>query len=284
MQDYYYFLVDGFTEPLGYVYKTFVEQMPWPDYWTVDREKRLVKMNTGTDFDSRTRLMHETVRVGIESPDVALFTGWDDEMFAIYAADGEHIMNMDGMGLDGFGVVNFAVHMIGFVRGKDGSTKYWVPRRAKTKATYPNMLDNTVGGSLSAGEKPIDCMVRECEEELCLDREYTRANLLPCGAASYAMDRADDGKPSCQHQVQYLYEMELAESIVPKIGDGEVGEVNLLTIDEVKAALANGEFKLNCAISWIAFMIRHGHISSENEPNFLEICARLHRKHDLFIL
>jgi len=30
--------------------------------------------------------------------------------------------------------------------------------------TYPNMLGNTVGGSLATGKKPIDCMVRKCEE------------------------------------------------------------------------------------------------------------------------
>lgn len=27
----------------------------------------------------------------------------------------------------------------------------------------------------------------------------------------------------------------------------------------------------------------HGHITAEDEPHLLEICSRLHRKHDLFI-
>ena len=34
----------------------------------------------------------------------------------------------------------------------------------------------------------------------------------------------------------------------------------------------------------MAYLIRHGVVNAENEPNFLEICSRLHRKHDLFII
>lgn len=91
------------------------------------------------------------------------------------------------------------------------------------------------------------------------------------------------GSPGCQLQTQYLYEMELQAGMVPRIGDGEVAELALMTIDEVRDSMRNGEFKLNCNMTWLAFLIRHGHLTAENEPDFLEICARLHRRHDLFI-
>jgi len=283
MEGYYYFLIAGFDAPFGYVLKAVVEQMPWPEFWTIDHERRTLTLSQGSDLDARTELMQQTLQAGIESPKVDAFSRWNGEMFAIYAVDGQNVVNMDGAGLDSFGVVNFAVHMIGWVHTREG-TRYWVPRRAKTKLSYPDMLDNTVGGSLAAGEKPIDCMVRECEEELCLDPAYTRENLKACGTASYSMTQTDSGQPGCQHQVQFLYEMEFAEDVIPRIGDGEVGEVGMKTLEEVQSALANGEFKLNCAMTWLAFLIRHGHITAEQEPNLMEICSRLHRKHDLFMV
>ena len=40
------------------------------------------------------------------------------------------------------------------------------------------MLNNTVGGSLAAGEKPLDGIIRECEEEICLDPAYINVRNL----------------------------------------------------------------------------------------------------------
>lgn len=258
--------------------------MPWPHYWKINHEKRFLTMTSTQNFEQRTKLMEETLRRGTESKSIEGLKNWANELFPVYATDGEHVLDFDGVGVDLFGVVNYSVHMLGWVTTKNGVKKYWVPRRSMTKMSYPGMLDNTVGGSLSSGEKPIDCIIRECEEEISLDPAYTRANIKACGTVSYQMTKTDRGEPGCQLQVQYLYEMEFAEEVIPKIGDGEVGEIHLKTLDEVKAALANGEFKLNCAMTWLSYLIRHGLLTPENEPDLIEICSRLHRKHDLFIL
>ena len=100
------------------------------------------------------------------------------------------------------------------------------------------------------------------------------------------MTKIDIGEPSCQLQVQYLYEMEFAEDVVPESGDGKVGEIPLMTLEEVRRALANGESKskLNRAMTWLSFLICHGYVNAENEPALVEIDSRLHRKHDLFML
>ena len=169
--------------------------------------------------------MEETFRRGTEIGSIEALKRWANELFPVYSADGEHVLDFDGVGVDLFGVVNYSVHMLGWVRTKDEIKKYSVPRRTMTKMSFPGMLDNTVGGSLSSGENPIDCITRKCEEELLLDPEYTRANLKACGTASYQMTKTDLGQPGCQLQVQYLYEMEFAEEVIPKIGGGEVGEI-----------------------------------------------------------
>ncbi|PMD24757.1 hypothetical protein NA56DRAFT_668695 [Hyaloscypha hepaticicola] len=246
MSDYYYFLVEG-------------------------------------GFAERTAAMQATIRAEVERGEVPELRKLKNELFAAYSADGQHVLDMDGCAVDKFGTKAFGVHMIGYVDTTEGR-RYWVPRRSRAKMSYPGMLDNTVGGSLATREKAIDCIVRETEEEASIFPEYTRKNIVSCGTLSYQMTLDDSGRPGCQHQVQDLYEMKFDEYVILKPNDGEVEEFKLMTLEEVKDALARGEFKLNCAITWMAFLIRHGHVTAENEENLIEICVRMHRKHEFFIV
>lgn len=283
MQDYHYFLIEGYDKPFGYVHNHFVEGIEWPDYWKIDAEKRFLTLTTGSDFETRSHLMKETLTRNLESKKVPSLQRWADEEFPLYSSTNEHVLNMDGCGVDMFGIINYSVHMIGWVMTSEG-IKLWVPRRALTKMSFPGKLDNTVGGSLATGEKPIEGMIRECEEEICLSPEYTRSNIRACGTNSFQLTVTDLLEPACQHQVQYLYEIELRQDIVPTIGDGEVGELLLKSVEEVQESMRNGEFKLTCNMTYLAFLIRHGYINSDNEPNLVQICSRLHRLHNLFIV
>ena len=283
MANYYYFMIEGFQKPFGYAHFDFVKEMTWSRVWSVDHEKRILTLHSPNDFQQRTQLVHDTLRSGHDSGKVEALRRWNKEIFAIYDSDGQHIMDMVGSGLPLFGVIVFGVHMIAYTRTEEGR-KYWVPRRSKTKMSYPGKLDNTVGGSLASGERAIDCMVRESAEEASLPEEYTRANLKACGALSYQMSLTDTGKPGCQHQVQFLYELELPQNMIPKPCDGEVEDFSSKSLAEVQEALAGGEFKWNCAMTWMAYFIRHGIVNPENEPDLEEICSRLHRKLDIFMV
>lgn len=281
MLDYHYFLIEGYEKPFGYIHNNFVEKIEWPDFWELDAEKRCLTLASAKDFQSRTRLIEETLRKGHESQKVPSLNRWANELFPLYSPTGEHELDMDGCGVDVFGIVNYSVHMIGWVMTSEG-IKFWVPRRARTKMSFPGMLDNTVGGSLASGERPIDGMVRECEEEIRLEPAYTRSNIRACGTNSFQLSRSDFLEPACQHQIQYLFEMELRQDIVPKIGDGEVGELLLMSLDEVRQAMKDDKFKLTCNLTYLVFFIRHGYIHAENEPDLVEICSRLQRRHSLF--
>jgi isopentenyldiphosphate isomerase len=282
MENYHYFLIEGYEKPFGYIHNSIVEQMIWPDYWDIDRAKRFVTLTSASNFAERTKLVEETLRRGHEKQ-VPILCRLANELFPVYYATGEHVLDLDGRGLDVFGIINYSVHMIAWVMTKDGP-QYCVPRRSMTKACFPGTLDNSVGGSLASGERPIDCIIRECQEEICLDPAYTRANIKSCGTTSYHMCVTDGNEPGCQLQVQYLYELVLGQDIVLKIGDGEVGEIHFKTLDQVRESMRQGEFKLNCNVTWLAFMIRHGYLNAENEPDLVEICSRIHRKHDLFVV
>jgi hypothetical protein len=71
--------------------------------------------------------------------------------------------------------------------------------------------------------------------------------------------------------------------LIPKPTDGEVESFSLRTIEEVKSALARGEFVKTATMVYTAYLIRHGLLTAEMEPRIPELCARLHRKHDIFI-
>lgn len=71
--------------------------------------------------------------------------------------------------------------------------------------------------------------------------------------------------------------------MAPQIGDGEVAELALITTEELRGLMMHRKFELNCNMIWPAFLIRHGHLTAGNWPDFLMICATVHCEHDLFI-
>lgn len=62
----------------------------------------------------------------------------------------------------------------------------------------------------------------------------------------------------------------------PKPFDGEAESFDLLPMDVVREKMLAGEFKPNCALVMLDFMVRHGFVTAENEPNLLEILSRMH--------
>ena len=178
-----------------------------------------------------------------------------------------------------FGINTYGVHMTLFMK-TDNGLKIWVPRRAKTKQTYGGMLDNSVAGGLAIGESPFLCLLREAFEEASLPEGLVKARAKACGTVSYIHVRdAQAGGESglFQPECQFCYDMELGD-IQPKPNDTEVEAFYLWTVDEVKQHLAKGEFKPNCALVLLDFFVRHGIITAENEPHYIEIVSRLHRR------
>jgi hypothetical protein len=147
--------------------------------------------------------------------------------------------------------------------------------------TYPNCLDTTVAGGVAFGEGPFECIVREGDEEASLPEDLIRNKAVHCGCISYIglNDPKGGGETGLiAPDIMYVYDLELPEDMVCKQNDEEVKEFYLMTIDEVKESLAEAEFKTNSALVMIDFFIRHGILTAENEKNYAEIIARLHRR------
>jgi 8-oxo-dGTP pyrophosphatase MutT (NUDIX family) len=143
------------------------------------------------------------------------------------------------------------------------------------------MLDNAVAGGIASGESPFESLVRECGEEASLDEEFVRSSARACGTVTYWYirdERAGGETNLMQPEVQYVYDLELPEDTIPKPGDDEVEEFYLWGVEEVQEAMRRGEFKPNCALVVLDFLVRHGILTTENERDYIEIVSRLHRK------
>ena len=191
------------------------------------------------------------------------------------------MVSMERAGSALFGINTYGVHMTAYVNTPQEGMKIWVPRRARNKQTYGGMLDNSVAGGLSTGEQPFECLVREAAEEASFSEQLVRSNAKPCGTVSYfhIRDARAGGEAGLlQPECQYVYDMEIGEEVIPKPGDNEVEDFYLWSVGEVKRALAEGQFKPNCAVVLLDFFIRRGILTAENEKDYVEIVSRIHRK------
>lgn len=162
--------------------------------------------------------------------------------------------------------------------------KIWISKRAETKRRFPGMLDSTVGGCMPTGETPFECLVRECEEEVSFPPALTRQYAKACGTMNYLylLDERSGGELGCfSPEVQFLYEMKIPEDVKPVPGDDEVAEIVLMDVEQIKEELAKGSFTPANGCVVLDFFIRHGILTFENEPDYVEIASRLHRVMDL---
>jgi len=185
----------------------------------------------------------------------------------------EPLCQLDRFAMPYFGFRSWGVHMNGFVRKSDG-IHMWIAHRAKDKPTYPGMLDNMVAGGQPTGLGFRENMMKECAEEAGIPETLSQ-NVLPIGTVSYLYETDGGLKPD----VMVNFDLELPEDFIPHCADGEVDRFELLPLDEVAQIVRSGfAFKFNCALVVIDFLIRHGHLTADNEPSYSDLVTGLHRQ------
>jgi len=182
-----------------------------------------------------------------------------------------------------FGVNRYGVHLTGYVRCPNAKygLKIWVPTRSASKSTFPGMLDNTVAGGLVTGEDPLECVIREADEEASLPQSFVRSSAKAVGTITYVYitDRRAGGESGLIYpECQWIYDLEMPAEIIPRPNDGEVESFDLCTVEEIQEQLSKGRFKPNCALVMVDFFIRHGILTTAEEPNLEEICQHIHRE------
>lgn len=170
-----------------------------------------------------------------------------------------------------FGIRAFGQHLNGYVR-RDEGLSMWVGRRAKHRWNAPGKLDNLVAGGLPHGVSLEANLRKEAWEEAAIPAELA-VRAVPVGAVSYRVA----SKYGLRTDALYCYDLELPADFEPRCTDGETESFMLWPVERVAEVVRESdEFKRNCNLVVIHFLIRHGLIPPE-DADYLELIAGLHR-------
>jgi 8-oxo-dGTP pyrophosphatase MutT (NUDIX family) len=257
--------------------------MPWTDDFAIRHERpRTVQLLDSSQGQDTSNACNAALKKVISNATLSkAFKVLASPLHEDYIIIGANFpVQMERTASSLFGIAHRGAHMTVYTRTAEGM-KIWVPRRAPNLFTYPNMLDTTVAGGVKAEQSPWECIIQEADEEASLSESLVRSQARSSGVLTYLANTShgDGGEhglmvPDCL----YVFDLEVAEDVVPKPRDGEVKEFYLWDVGRVKEALSQAEFKTNCAAVMIDFFIRHGIITNENERDYLEIMSRMHRK------
>lgn len=195
-----------------------------------------------------------------------LLPGWRDEPYVVAAAPGRpSLFTMERAAVPKFGIIAAGVHVNGYVRAADG-LRMWVGRRALNKPNSPGKLDQLVAGGQPAGWSVFDTVIKESGEEADIPPALA-GTAIPVGALTYRTEQPE----GLRRDILYNYDLELPAEFVPRNTDGELSEFHLWPIERVIDTVRDGdEFKFNCSLVVIDFLIRHGYIRPD-EPDYLDL-------------
>ncbi|KAF8461382.1 NUDIX hydrolase domain-like protein [Kalaharituber pfeilii] len=274
------------TYLLGYILPQTAEILRDPALsgtWWITTPKTISL--AGSTREERSQNILKTLTIWREKGLFKVLKGWRGELYPVYAPRSNVLFEIERSACSLFGLVTYGVHMTAYVRGDKfaGGMALWIPTRSRTKPTYPGRLDNTVGGGITSGYTAFETIVKESAEEASLPEDLVREHAKCVGVISYFLlsNEGTGGEIGLmQPEVQICYDLDLTgrEDVVPQPCDDEVEEFELMDLEKVRKALRAGRFKTNCAIMVLDFFIRHNIITPENEPDYLEIVARIHRR------
>lgn len=262
-----------------------VQKMPWTKDFQVQhshpRKVTVLDKSKGKNTANAVNEALSTVVTScIEQNLFHVLVGQHSEPFAVVGARYDKPVYVERFAAALFGVTSRGAHMVAYCKDESG-IKVWVPQRAAHLYTYPNMLDTTVAGGVKSGVPPFQTIVEESHEEASLPEDLVRQRAVCRGVISH-MNVTGKDFPGEQGLVTpdyvYVYDIELPRDVIPKPHDDEVNSFTLMSVKELQAALLREEFKPDSAAVLVDFLIRHGFITPENEPDFVEISMRLHRR------
>jgi 8-oxo-dGTP pyrophosphatase MutT (NUDIX family) len=165
-------------------------------------------------------LRHEAIPAVVEQlATEGLIPGWRNERYRV-----EDLFEVERAAARPFGFTTHAVHVNGVVPGSG----MWMARRSLSKPTDPGLLDNLVGGGMTAGLSPMQVLVKEAWEEAGIEAGLAR-RASARGSARILREVAE----GVQSEIVHIYDLELPAGFAPRNQDGEVSEFLLLPFERV---------------------------------------------------
>jgi 8-oxo-dGTP pyrophosphatase MutT (NUDIX family) len=198
-----------------------------------------------------------------------IIRGWRNERVSVshhYAAP--ELLRIERAATRHFGIMAYAAHLTGFTRRK-GMVHAWIGRRAPDKSIDPDKLDNLVGGRIAAGFTVDETVRKEAWEEAGIPPGLLEG--LYCAGAV----RVEYSVPEGLHrEILFVHDLWLPEEFTPVNQDREVAEIRCLPIEEVMAAILNGDFTFDAGAVMIDALLRQG-IPLPEDPQYLELIRLL---------
>lgn len=170
-----------------------------------------------------------------------------------------------------FGMKSYGVHINGWRRRTDDGIDLWIGRRAMDKSVAPGKLDNMVAGGQPYGLNLMDNLVKEAAEEASIPEALAR-QARPVGSIAYMMETAN----GLRDDVMFCYDLEMPADFTPINADGETEEFELMPAEDVASLIRSGDaLKFNVNLVVTDFLIRHGLINPDTEPDYAAIVMGL---------
>ena len=253
---------------VGFARHAFARRLgEFPDVFTVG-EAGLSLAPTLDSPEARTRALEEVLARLREE---GLCGAARNESYAVVERiGGPTLMTIDRAAASILGIISTGFHLNGTV-SSGGDIAMWIARRSLTKITFPGQLDNIVAGGQPATISVADNVIKECREEADIPAKLAR-RALPVGLISYTM-AVEDG---LRRHAMYVYDLDLPEAFTPRPFDGEVENFQLMAIAEVAEIVRNtlDDFKFNCNLVVIDFLIRRGLIAPD-DPDYFALVVGL---------
>lgn len=259
------------NEAVGWVRPDFAGLLAdWPEVFAVaDHELRLAPAldAAGTPAEARSVAVAEVLAA---LRDRGVITGWRDELYPVASnLFAPPLLLLERAAVPRFGITAYGVHVNGVARDGDG-LRMWVARRSRGKPTFPGELDQMVAGGQPAGLGLLENVIKECQEEAGIPAALAR-RARPVGAIRYCCDTREGLRPD----VIYNYDLELPGDFEPVNTDGEVESFHLWQVPRLMETVRDSdEFKFNCALVAIDWLIRNGFIGPE-DPQYLALLRGL---------
>src|SRR4051812_14438703 len=148
---------------VGWLRPSFADLLRrWPHVFEVSPAYVTLRAKPDTP-QGRSEAIAQVVRT---LADEGVIRGWRDELVSVgphYA--GPEFLRIERAATRHFGLVAYATHLNGFTNKGGGLTHVWVSRRGAGKQVDPGLLDNLVGGRISAGMSVDETLRKEAWEE-----------------------------------------------------------------------------------------------------------------------
>ncbi|KAI0467982.1 thiamine pyrophosphokinase-related protein-like protein [Xylaria cf. heliscus] len=300
----YHFKVSPSSTTLGYMLPSIAHIFSSYPGWTLNTKSRprTLTLTTGPDASARSAVIATTLASLRDRAVFAVLSNWRDELKPAYGPSGALLFAVERAAFPLLGIVAYGVMLLAYTTSYSSSSSssssltekqgrvakgkevsgIWVQRRSRSARTHPGYLDATAAGGIPVDETPFATLLAEAEEEAALERALVGERARACGTLSYFHTRKPEmgGEVGLlQPGVHFLYELELGprDGVCPRGNDPSVAGFELMTPEELRDEILAGRAKPWFALAAIAFFVRHGIITEENERDYAEICMRLHR-------